>query len=77
MYHALSRRHKGEAPFRLLSEQTEIGCRVAYANNAHPPGIRKSPANTPTDKAPRHNTEMHGVKITQVNNVNGHGTKLA
>ncbi len=75
--HPLCRRHKGQAALSLLAKETEVGRRIAHADDTHSARIRKAPANAAPDEASRDDPEAHGVKIAQIDNIDRHSAKLA
>ena len=74
-HHALRRRHEGEAAFRLLAKEAEIGRRIADARDAHPARVGKARADAAADEAPRHHAQALGIEIAQVDDVDGHGAQ--
>ncbi len=76
-HHPLHGRHEGEAPLRLLAEQSEIGRRVADAEHADAAGIGKARTDAAADEAPRRHAQPLGVEIAQIDDVDGHGAKIA
>src|SRR5262245_52145968 len=76
-YHPLHRRHEGEAALRLLAEQAEIGRRIADPEHAHAAGIGKALADAAANEAPRHDAEALGIEIAQIDDVDGHGIRVA
>ena len=70
-------RHEGEAALGLLAEQAEIGRRIADAEHALAGGIAPQRTHAAADKAARHHAERLAVKIAQIDDIDGHGGKLA
>src|SRR5262249_5687123 len=75
--HALRRRHEGEAAFRLLAKQTEIGRRIADAEHAQAAGVGEAGANAAADETSGDDAKALGIEIAQVDDVVGHGAKIA
>jgi hypothetical protein len=76
-HHALRRRHEGETALRLLAKEAEIGCRIAHAEHAQPAGVGEAGTDATTDEAARHDAQALGVEGAQIDDVDGHGEKVA
>jgi hypothetical protein len=76
-HHPLRRGHEGEAAFRLLAKETEIGRRIADPQQAHPARICEALANAASDKPTRHDAEALGIEIAQIDDIDGHGKTVA
>ena len=69
--------HEGEAPFGLLAKQPEIGRRIADAEHAQGARIGPAPANAAADEAAGNHAKLMGIKVSQVDDVYGHGAILS
>jgi len=76
-HHALPGRHERQTPFGFLAEQAEIRRGIADAEHAQAGGVLPQTADAAADEAARHHTELLGVKIAQVHDINRHGLKLS
>ena len=76
-HHPLRRRHEGEAAFRLFAKEPEIGSRIADAEHLHAAGVGEPGANATSDEAPGDHAKALGIEIAQIDDVVGHGTKIA
>src|SRR5438477_116472 len=71
-HHPLRRGHEGETALRLLSEQPEIGGRIADPEYAKPLDVAPARTNAARDKPSCHGAECLAVKITQIDDVERH-----
>jgi hypothetical protein len=69
--------HEGEAAFRFFPKEAEIGTGVADPEDAQASHIREARPDATAYEAARHNAEALGVKIPQVDDINGHVHSLA
>src|SRR5262249_32688914 len=76
-HHPLHRRHEGEAAFRLLAKEPEIGRRIAHPEHAHAAHVGEALAYAAPDEAPGDDAETLGIEIAQIDDIDRHGDKVA
>src|SRR5262249_34793955 len=74
--HALGRRHEGDAAFRIFTKKSEIGRRIADAEDALALRIGPALPDAAIDQLPRHGAEALRIEITEIDDVDAHGSNL-